>query len=81
MARYIVNIQMDGVSHCVGTILDEDIIVTSTDCIDDIPRTKFTILSNSRLRNNGTPHHVTRSISAPGFAFGDYLKNFYKEKF
>ena len=76
MARYIVNIQKDGVPHCVGTILDADIIITTTDCIRDRHGAKFTILSNSRLRNNGTPHHVTRSILAPGFAFGDYLKNF-----
>ena len=76
MARYIVNIQKDGVPHCVGTILDADIIISTPYCIDERPGAMFTILSNSRLNNNGTPHHITRRSSAPGFGIGDYLKDF-----
>ena len=76
MARYIVNILKNGVSHCAGTILDSDIIITTPKCIDKRPGDMLTILTNSRLRNNGTPHRVTRSSSNVQFGFGDYLKDF-----
>ena len=71
MARYIVNILKNGVSHCAGTILDADIIITTPYCIDERPGV-YTILSNSRLRNNGTPHHITRTSSPPLFGFGNF---------
>ena len=73
-ARYIVNIQKNGRSHCAGTILDADVIITSHYCIDERPGVTFTILSNSRLRNNGTPHHVIRRSFTPLFGFGNSVK-------
>ena len=70
-ARYIVNIQKNGVSHCAGTILAADIIITIPKCIAEIHGVTYTILSNSALRDNGTAHHVERRSSEPGMDFGD----------
>ena len=71
MARYIVNILRNGVSHCAGTILDEDIIISTSFCVSESGAT-YTILSNSRLRNNGTPHRIIRkSFNAP-LGFGNF---------
>ena len=66
-APYIVQIQKNGRSHCAGTILDADIIITIPNCILEIPGVVYTILSNSALRNNGTPHHIARRSSTARF--------------
>ena len=70
-APYIVNILKNEISHCAGTILDTDIIVTTPYCIAERPGVTYTILSNSALRNNGTPHHIIKRTSNPAYAFGD----------
>ena len=75
-APYIVNILKNGRSHCAGAILEADIIITTRLCVAEIPGVTFTILSNSALRNNGTPHHIVRRSSNPGFGFGDSFNYF-----
>ena len=75
-APYIVNILKNGISHCAGVILDADIIISTEDCIAEMPGVRYMILSNSALRNNGTPHHIVRRSSNPALNFGDYLNDF-----
>ena len=75
-APYIVNILKNRISHCAGAILDADIIITIPNCIVNTPGVTYTILSNSALRNHGTPHHIERRSVDPGFSYGDYLKDF-----
>ena len=75
-ARYIVNILKNGERHCAGTILDADIIMTTHYCSDERSGAIYTILSESRLVNNGTPHHVIRRLFVQGIGVGDYLKDF-----
>ena len=76
-APYIVNILKNGESHCAGTILDADIIITTPYCIDERPGATYRILSNSRLRNNGTPHHVTSRSSSLFHGFGNFSNGFF----
>ena len=76
-APYIVNILKNGRSHCAGTILDANIIITIPSCIVQIPGVKYRILSNSVLKNNGTPHRVVATSSNPGFSFGNSFNNFF----
>ena len=83
-APYIVNILQNGMSHCAGAILDADIIITTPYCFSEIPGIKYTILSNSALKNNGTPHRIIGRSSNPAFGFGNYFNEFafsIKEKF
>ena len=75
-APYIVNILRNGASHCAGAILDADIIITAPLCVTIIPPGTYTILSNSALRNNGTPHYIVKRSLHPGFRFGDSFNYF-----
>ena len=63
-------------SHCAGAILDADIVITIPTCIFEIPEVTYTILSNSALRNNGTPHHIIRKSVDQGPSYGDSLNYF-----
>ena len=75
-APYIVQILQNGMSHCAGAILDADIIITTRYCVAQNPGMTYTILSNSALKNNGTPHRIKKRSSNPAFDFGDYLNAF-----
>ena len=77
-APYIVNILHNEISQCAGAILDADIIITAPLCIDESHGVTYntTILSNSALRDKGTPHHVVRSSSNRGYGFGDSFNYF-----
>ena len=75
-APYIVHILKNGMSHCAGTILYADIIITIPTCILERREVAYTILSNSVLRNNGTPHHIQRRSSTARFGNGVTLNYF-----
>ena len=75
-APYIVNILENGRSNCAGTILDADIIITIPNCIDERPGVTHTILSNSALKNNGTPHHITKRSLNAQLGFRNFLNYF-----
>ena len=77
MARYIVNILRNDVSHCAGAILDDDIIISASFCVADQRGVRYTILYNSRLRNNGTPHFITRKSEEAPLGFGNLLNDFF----
>ena len=69
---YIVNILKNGRSHCAGTILDPNIILTSGRCVPEtFPSSRYTILSGSVKRDDGIPHNITRKILHPGSDLGD----------
>ena len=73
MARYVVNILRNGVSHCAGAILAADIIITIPFCVETHDNVTYTILSNSRLRNGGTPHHISIKSANVDLGFGNSL--------
>ena len=75
-APYIVNILQNGKSHCAGTILDTNIIITIPFCVAEHYGVNYTILSNSALRNNGTPHHIERRSLNARLGFGNSLNYF-----
>ncbi|XP_033226980.1 brain-specific serine protease 4-like [Belonocnema kinseyi] len=65
-APCIVNILKNGVSHCAGCILHSMIVITAAYCVrDTYPFAKFTILSGSEMRNNGTFHRIQRKLLHP----------------
>ena len=70
MAPYIVNILNARTSHCAGTILESDIIVTSPNCVSENSGTNFTILSGSVMRNGGTPHRIIGRSQHADFNLG-----------
>ena len=73
---YVVNILKNGVSHCGGSILVSNIILTAAHCIrNTMPPSRFTILSGSSMRNNGTPHNIVRQIFHPLYDLGNSGKN------
>ena len=74
-APYIVNILRNGISHCAGVILEADIVITARLCVAETPEVRYMILSNSALKNNGTPHRIERKSSNPVYRFGDYLND------
>ena len=63
-------------SHCAGAILDADIIITNPNCFFEMHEVTYTILSNSALKNNGTPHHIVRRSIEPRLYFGNSLNYF-----
>ena len=71
MAPYIVNILKNGVSHCSGTILDPDIILSVTPCISTPFPASLSILSNSPMRDEGIHHNVTNQIFGNGNNLGN----------
>lgn len=58
---YIVNILKNGISHCAGIIMEPDIILTVNTCIMPPISERFSILSGSSERDNGTTHSIIRN--------------------
>ena len=63
---YIVNIIIDGIPHCAGSILLAHIILTAAHCVNH-DLSHYRVLSGSQFANQGIPHNITRKILHPNY--------------